>query len=290
MLSAFASHRSTESSEAVFVTGWAGGLTFAEIREQLTPNLYRLLRYYRRPEAELDDQHAHCFMRLWMELSANPAFLANASKNEALRLLLNRTSPQSYRKHDLHEVSLEELADKSSEADDFIIDGYSSGGGGHAKYTRAVDQRLDIERAIQTVALRHMNSLPHLVALYYITTSVNVDAAAALAGRSGGKKGWWLTSIVKPVREELQELLALYDTRRNDWRSRFLAGDERPMQTVIERHASRGNSRMVLVLKSMAAHENCNTLGQRLGVPKSTVFYLRRMAHMELNRAYASGA
>jgi hypothetical protein len=126
--------------------------------------------------------------------------------------------------------------------------------------------------------------------LYYITTSVNVDAAAALAGRGGGKKGWWLTSIVKPVREELQELLALYDTRRNDWRSRFLAGDERPMQTVIERHASRGNSRMVLVLKSMAAHENCNALGQRLGVPKSTVFYLRRMAHMELNRAYASGA
>lgn len=95
---------------------------------------------------------------------------------------------------------------------------------------------------------------------------------------------------MKPVRQELQALLALYDTRRNDWRSRFLAGDERPMQAVIERHASRGNSRMVLVLNSMAAHENCNVLGQRLGVPKSTVFYLRRMAHMELNRAYANGA
>jgi hypothetical protein len=108
-----------------------------------------------------------------------------------------------------------------------------------------------------------------------------------LAGRGSGKKGWWLTSVVKPVREELQTLLALYDTWRNDWRSRFLAGDERPMQTVIERHASRGNSRMVLVLKSMATHENCNALGQCLGVPKSTVFYLRRMAHMELNCAYA---
>lgn len=108
MLSAVASHRSTEPSEAVFVTGWAGALTFAEIREQLTPNLYRLLRYYRRPEAELDDQHAHCFMRLWMELRTDPAFLANASKNEALRLLLNRTNPQSYRKHEQHEVSLED--------------------------------------------------------------------------------------------------------------------------------------------------------------------------------------
>jgi len=27
-------------------------------------------------------------------------------------------------------------------------------------------------------------------------------------------------------------------------------------------------------------------LEQRLGVPKSTVFYLRRQAHSELNRAY----
>jgi hypothetical protein len=290
MLSAFASHRSTEPSEVVFVTGWAGGLTFAEIREALTPNLYRLMRYYRFAEAELDDLHAHGFMRLWGELRNDPMFLANASRNEALRLLLNRLNPQYYRKFDRKEVPLEALAENSDEPDDLIIDGYSSGGGGHAKYTRAVDQRLDIERAIQTVAHRHMNSLPHLVALYYITTSVNVDAAAALAGRGGGKKGWWLTSIVKPVREELQELLALYDTRRNDWRSRFLAGDERPMQAVIERHANRGNSRMVLVLKSMAAHENCNTLGKRLGVPKSTVFYLRRIAHMELNRAYASGA
>lgn len=179
MLPAIASHCSTELSEAVFVTGWAGALTFAEIREQLTPNLYRLLRYYRRPEAELDDQHTHCFMPLWMELSANPAFLESASKNEALRRLLNRTNPHAYLKHDLHEISLEELADKSGEVDDFIIDGYSSGGAGHAKYTRAVDLRLDIERAIQTLAHRHMNSLPHLVALYYITTSVNVDAAAA---------------------------------------------------------------------------------------------------------------
>jgi hypothetical protein len=290
MLSAFASHRSTEPSEAVFVTGWAGALTFTEIREALTANLYRLMRYYRFPEAELDDLHAHGFMRLWCELRNDPTFLANASKNEALRLLLNRLNPQYYRKFDRKEVSLEALAENSDEPDDFIIDGFSNGGGGHAKYTRAVDLRLDIERAIQTVAERHKHSLPHLVALYYITTSVNVDAAAALAGRGGGKKGWWLTSIVKPVREELQTLLALYDTRRNDWRSRFLAGDERPMQTVIEHHASRGNSRMVQVLKSMAAHENCNALGQRLGVPKSTVFYLRRMAHMELNRAYARGA
>jgi len=78
----------------------------------------------------------------------------------------------------------------------------------------------------------------------------------------------------------------LYDTRRNDWRSQFQAGDDVPLQQVIQRHASRGNSRMIAVLKSLAAHESCAALEQRLGVPKSTVFYLRRQAHSELNRAY----
>jgi hypothetical protein len=101
------------------------------------------------------------------------------------RLLLNRLNPQYYRKFDRKEVSLEALAENSDEPDDFIIDGYSSRGSGHAKYTRAVDQRRDIERAIQMVAERHMHSLSHLVALYYITTNVNVDAAAALAALAG---------------------------------------------------------------------------------------------------------
>jgi len=271
---------------SMFMTGWAGMLTFAEIRDALTPNLYRLMHYYHFPEADLDDLHAHGFLRLWQELSDDPAFLENASKNEALRLLLNRLNPQHYRKFDRKEVSLEALADNSGEPDDFLIEGFSIGGGRQAAFTRQVDLRLDLERAIHTLAERYQHSQPHLIALYYITTSVNVDHAASLAGRAGGKKGWWLTSIVKPVREELQALLSAYDTRRNDWRSQFLAGDDVPLQQVIQRHASRGNSRMIAVLKSLAAQESCAALEKRLGVPKSTVFYLRRQAHSELNRAY----
>lgn len=47
---------------------------------------------------------------------------------------------------------------------------------------------------------------------------------------------------------------------------------------------------MAVTLKSMAAHESCKALVERLGLPKTTIHMLRRNAHIALKQAYGCTA
>ncbi len=82
--------------ERLFPTGWAGELSFAEIHTDLTPNLTRLLRYYKRPEAFLPDMLQEGFLHLWWDLSQDSTLLAKANKGDALRLVLDRSRPPTF--------------------------------------------------------------------------------------------------------------------------------------------------------------------------------------------------
>jgi len=83
---------------ATYPTGWAGQRTFEQIYDDLIPSFNRLLRYYRNHELDIPDLIAHAFMRLWMDISVDTSMLAAVDKGGALKLLLNRTNPQLYRK------------------------------------------------------------------------------------------------------------------------------------------------------------------------------------------------
>jgi len=276
---------------ATYATGWGGQRTFEQIYDDLTPNFNRLLRYYRNRELDIPDLIAHAFMRLWMDISADTSMLAAVDKGGALKLLLNRTNPQLYRKFYRREMYLEDIATRSGDPDDFIIDGFDhSHIIGHATYAEAIELRVDIEKVITEMAEKYMDSLPHLAALYYITTEVGPDDAAVIAGRSGTKKCWWLTSIVKPMREELSEKLELFKPRQETWRDRHLAGVEAPLLRLVARYEAEGNLRMVATVQSMAAYESCKTLVERLGLSKYTIHMLRRNAHKELNKIYGCPA
>jgi hypothetical protein len=272
---------------ATYPTGWAGQRTFEQIYEDLIPSFNRLLRYYHNHELDIPDLIAHAFMRLWMDISADTPMLAAVDKGGALKLLLNRTNPQLYRKFYRREMYLEDIATRSGDPDDFIIDGYDhSHIIGYATYAEAIDLRVDIEKVITEMAEKYMDSLPHLAALYYITTEVGPDDAAAIAGRSGTKKCWWLTSVVKPMREELCEKLELFKLRQETWRDRHLAGVEAPLLRLVARYEAEGNLRMAATVQSMAAYESCKTLVERLRLSKYTIHMLRRNAHKELNKVY----
>lgn len=276
---------------ATYPTGWAGRRTFEQIYDDLIPSFNRLLRYYRNHELDIPDLIAHAFMRLWMDISENTSMLATVDKGGALKLLLNRTNPQLYRKFYRREMYLEDIATRSGDPDDFIIDGYDhSHVIGYATYAEAIDLRIDIEKVITEMAEKDMDSLPHLAALYYITTEVGPDDAAAIAGRSGTKKCWWLTSVVKPMREELCERLELFKPRKLTWRDRHLAGVEAPLLRLVARYEAEGNLRMAATVQSMAAYESCKTLVERLGLSKYTIHMLRRNAHKELNKVYGCPA
>ena len=291
MTSDFQSHISNQIKPfphtTIYMTGWGGLRTFEQIYEDLIPSFNRLLRYYRNHEFDIPDLIAHAFMRLWMDISVNRSMLALVDKGGALKLLLNRTNPQLYRKFYRREIYLGDMAMLSGDPDDFIIDGYDhSHIISYATYAEAIDLRIDIEKAITEMAEKYMDSLPHLVALYYITTEVAPDDAAAIAGRSGTKKCWWLTSVVKPMREELCKKLELFKSRKGTWLNRYLAGVEAPLLHLVARYETEGNLRMATTVQSMAAHESCKTLCERLGLPQYTIHMLRRNAHKELNKVY----
>jgi hypothetical protein len=277
--------------EQHYPTGWNDDMTFAEIRDSLTPKINRLMRYYRYVDVDIPDMIAHGFMRLWEELSKRPDLLAQMDQGGATKWVMYRSGSSHYKKFYRREMYLEDLATRSGDPDDFIIDGHDhSHLIDHAQYAEAVDTRLDIEQTMRHMAEKYMHSRKHLVALYYITTSVAPDDAAELAGCGGTKKCWWLTSVVKPMREELCELLGLFRPHQMTWQEKLRTGQEEPLKRLIENHEAAGKERMVATLRSLSQYESAKTLMERLELPKSHVHYLRRMAHKELNQAYHCSA
>ena len=278
--------------ERVFQTGWAGELSFAEIHANLIPNMNRLLRYYRKPVAYIPDMLQEGFMRLWWDLCQEPTMLADANKGDALRMVLDRTRiPSFVRKSYSREVYLKDLATRSGDPDEFVIEGYEGRFfTEHSEFSRAVDIRIDFECVIQHMAEKYMDSLPHLVALYYITTDVSVKDAAELAGRGGSKQAWWQTRIVKPMKEELAELLQIFVPTKLNWKKKFVAGDEGPFWQVVDKFKGRQSHRMVEVMCGMAEHENCKSMASRLDLPLHMIHMYRRKAHEELRKAYRCSA
>lgn len=262
-------------------------MTFEEIRESLSPNINRLMRYYHYVEVDIPDMIAHGFMRLWEELSQQPDLLTTIDQGGAIKRVMYRSGVAHYRKFYRREMYLEDLATRSGDPDEFVIDGYEGGYYvGHSCFADAVDTRIDIERAMQKMAEKYMDSLPHLAALYYITTDVKPDDAAELAERGGTKKCWWLTSIVKPMREELNELLGLSRPGKTTWQEKVREGRTNPLEALVEQHEANGNQRMVATLQNLSAFEGYRSLMEQLELPKTTINYLRRMGHKELNQAY----
>lgn len=132
---------------ATYPTDWTGQRTFEQIYDDLMPSFNRLLRYYRNHELDIPDLIAHAFMLLWIDISADTSMPATADKGGALKLLLNRTNPQLYRKFYRLEMYLEDIATRSGDPDDVLIDGFDYPHIiGHATYAEAIELGIDIEK------------------------------------------------------------------------------------------------------------------------------------------------
>lgn len=274
--------------ERRYLTAWNGEMCFEDIRASLTPNINRLMRYYRYVEVDIPDMIAHSFMRLWEELTQQPDLLADKDHGGAVKWVMYRSGISHYRKFYRREMYREDLATQSGNPDEFMIDGYGKRVQyGHSHFAEAIDIRIDIERAVTQLAEKYQDNLAHLAALYYITTSVKPDDAAAIAGRAGSKKSWWLTSVVKPLREELCELLELERPKRETWQDKVRTGNEAPLQRLISDYAEQGNAQLSATFESLSRFETCRTLMDELEVSKGRVHRLRYKAHQLLNEAYA---
>ncbi|MBZ0300244.1 MAG: hypothetical protein K8J31_10900 [Anaerolineae bacterium] len=273
--------------EQHYATGWNGPMSFEDLCTTLTPSINRLMRYYHYVDVDIPDMIQHGFLRLWEELVKQPDLLSAMDQGGATKWVMYRSGSSHYKKFYRREMYLEELATRSGDPDEFIIEGFEGGfHTGYAHYAEAIDLRLDIERVMEFMGEKYQHSRAHLMALYYITTSVGLEDAAALAGRGGTKTAWWLTSIVKPMREELCELLALERPGKTTWQEKVRAGNETPLIELVERFESEGNERMAATLRALAENESTKAIMAQLDLPKSHVHYLRRKAHEALNQAY----
>jgi hypothetical protein len=213
------------------------------------------------------------------------------SQGNAVSWVMHRSGNSHYQKFYRREMYLEELATRSGDPDEFIIEGYEGRWySEHSEYSQRVDLRIDIEKAMEYMAAKYEHSRPHLAALYYITTSISVEDAAALADRPGAKRAWWLTSIVKPMREELTQLLDLFSPRRATWQEKVRVGQKAPLLELIGQYEQSGDKRMAATLLGLAENTSTKDLMEKLSLPKTHVHYLRRIAHKELNQAYGCSA
>ncbi len=276
--------------EAHYPTGWSDPLTFADICAALTPSITRLMRYYRYVDVDIPDMIAHGFMRLWEELSQNPSLLTDLDQGGAAKWVMYRSGSYHYTKFYRREMYMEELAARNGDPDEFIVEGYEGRWyTDRSEYSRQIDLRLDIEAVMKQMAEKYEDSRAHLAALYYITTSVSPDDAAELADRGGTKKAWWLTSIVKPMREELCELLELPRPEKVTWQEKVRAGETAPLEALLERCKAEGKEQMAVTIEALAENASTKAIIEKLALPQSHVHYLRRTAHQELNRAYGCG-
>jgi len=200
-------------------------------------------------------------------------------------------TPYFIRKSLKREVYLDDLATRSGDPDMFIIEGFEGRYyKDHSEFSRAVDVRIDFEQVILQMAEKYMDSHEHLIALYYVTTTVKPDDAASLAGRGGTRKSWWLSAFVKPIREEIAQLLGMFVPTRLNWKKKFIAGDEDPFWQVVDTYKGRQQTNMVEVLCGLVEHESCKSMQKRLNKPKHMIFMYRRNAHEALRKAYNCSA
>lgn len=273
--------------EAHYPTGWSEPMTFAELRDALTPSINRLMRYYRFGDEDIPDMLAHGFMRLWEDLSREPDLLAAVDQGGAVKRVLYRCNSPHYKKFSRRQMYLDDLATQSGDPDEFIIDGLDHAHlAGHASYAEQVDTRIDIEQVMHHMAAKYEHSQAHVMALYYITTRITLEDAASLAGREGSKTAWWLTSVVKPMREELCDLLQLTRPVQKTWQEKLQDGDRQPLQTLVDQYTAAGNTRMTATLLALAEARSTKSLMAELELPQSHVHYLRRTAQDALNKAY----
>lgn len=243
---------------AMYPTSWAQPMTFEQLHDDLTHYASNVMKSYGILPHQLPDCLQNGFMALWETLSAQRDFLAQKTRRQAVFFILARSKISTMQYQAGMYDSLDALVthDWNRTADEQIDGMQHRNGERWAGWATEIDMRIDIERIMHKLANKYMSSTKHLVALYYHTTQVGKEAAA-IAGKGGTKKCWWLTSVVKPMRSELCEKLELFAPTKETWQDRYSAGIEAPLLRLVERYEADGNLRMVATPQSMAAYESC---------------------------------
>jgi len=239
--------------EAVYPTGWAGERTFAQIMDDCTLLASSLIRRYTRINPhELPDALQRGFMVLWERLSKDRRLLADADRIDAVGIVRANMGKNYHERHQRH-LSLDALEDQGLDAaDEWMVTGMeASRSEVWAAWATATDLRIDIERIMAHLAenylrMREPHGFRHLVALYYLTTQVELRDAALIAGVNHHHL---LDNYVSVVRKDVvREFGEMYQPGTR-WIEKYKRGHQEPALLVLEKYGS--NPKMVAAIRCL---------------------------------------
>lgn len=289
-----------------FVVGWHSiPQTFEQIIEDLKPLIVRELIAHRRIQRHhLPDLLQQGWLRLWQALHENSNFLARMYRLATADYVANRCGTSTHLSYLRRYSSYHDFDEWNSASDNYeesvtnIVIGSSvrsTGGKGHALYTRRIDMILDIQSAIGQMVQWCGDDMRKLIALYYVTTSVRQADVAHLVSdnltqcegrkpQSGVLKYW-----TKRTLSELRALLEMYKPFEPDkdyWRVCVGEGDLEPVRKLAEKYADDETRLMALYLLTTSV--SLPTVVSELGLDENVLRYAMKRVRHELRWMYAS--
>jgi hypothetical protein len=200
-----------------YPTSSAGDIAFDQLYADLAPYAINVMKRNGIPPHHLEECLQIGMTALWEQLAAQPDFLAEKTRRQAVFFTLARCKISSLRYQEGMYDSLDALisADWHNTADEHLINGMQHTQGEHwAGWATQVDMRADIERILHKLAAKYAQSFKHLVALYFLTTEVSRKDAAALAGMDSWR---WYQRFVLPVQADLRYEFAQVFLEQHDY-------------------------------------------------------------------------
>jgi hypothetical protein len=252
---------------AVYPASWSQPLTFEQLYDDLAHYATCVMTSYGILPHQLPECLQIGMMALWEQLCLDHTFLKTKTRRQAVFFILARCKISTLRYHECQYDRLEPLveADWRGNGEEFAILGLEANRDERwAAWATRIDLRTDIARLLCQFAAKYEDSLPHLVALYALTTNVTYRDAATILGLSRPFR--WIRTVVEPLQIELQlafsELLEQRVVERINviaapsphtdappraWRDAYRGGNHAPALYLLNKHEK--NTSLVQALR-----------------------------------------
>lgn len=277
------------SGPPTYPTGWGGYRTFGEIMGDCSPLAAAIMRERGVDNVDIPDALQRGFMVFYEKLSADPDMLDGQSRYAVAFPVYANCHTNYWQRHRRH-TSLEGMtANGAHDPDEWLITGLEANRSERwASWATATDMRLDVERAFANLvdlfsSMEEPTASRMLVALYYMTTRVQLKDAAMIVGIN---YHYLLDNYVSAVRKHVQhEFSELYKPGLR-WIEKYQRGHLEPAQRVLDRYED--NPRMTYAINSLL--EGKSTTEARLACPWPNSNRFRQRAKQALMKAYNCSA
>ena len=277
------------SGPPTYITGWDGYRTFAQIMSDCSPLAAAVMRERGVDYVDIPDALQRGFMVFYEKLIADPDLLDGQTRYAVAFPVSSNCHMNYWQRHRRH-TSLDGMtANGADDPDEWLLTGLEANRTERwASWATATDMRLDVERAFANLVelfsnMEEPKAFRMLVALYYLTTNVQLKDAALIAGIN---HHYLLDHYVSAVRKEVKREFGELYTPGMRWIEKYQRGHQEPALQVLERYTD--NPRMTYAIHSLL--EEKSTTEARINCPWPNSNRFRQRAKQALMKAYNCSA